>query len=266
MTDAAFFHALADAAERETLPRFRAGTTVANKKRGGFDPVTEADREAERAMRAMIEARFPDHAIVGEEFGRTDGEREWTWVLDPIDGTRAFVSGLPVWGTLIGLYRNGRPHAGMMAQPFTKERFWSVGAGSQARWHGRDRRLVTSAVTALADATLMTTDPRLFGDGERAAFRRLEGAVRMSRYGCDCYAYAMVAAGEVDLVVESGLQLYDVAALIPVIEGAGGVVTAWDGGDAGRGGRVVAAANATLHAAALSVLERTGAGHEGVEG
>ena len=253
MTDAAFLHQLADVAERETLPRFRTGAAVSNKLRGGFDPVTEGDRAAERAMRALIERRFPRHGIVGEEFGTTIGD-DWTWVLDPIDGTRAFVSGLPVWGTLIGLLHDGRPRAGLMAQPFTGERFWCAGNGAFGSWRGGERRLATSRVGDLAQATLMTTDPRLFGVGERTAFERVEGAVRLSRYGCDCYAYAMVAAGEIGLVIESGLQTYDIAALIPIIEGAGGVVTDWQGASAARGGRVVAAANDALHEQALGLL------------
>ena len=176
-------------------------------------------------------------------------------MLDPVDGTRAFVSGLPVWGTLIGLLRDGRPHAGMMAQPFTGERFWAAGAGAFGRWSGETRRLAASGATGLADATLMTTDPRLFAADEREAFARVEGAVRMSRYGCDCYAYAMVAAGQIDLVIESGLQVYDIAALIPIVEGAGGTVTDWRGGSAATGGQVLAAANPALHAAALTLLE-----------
>lgn len=258
--DAAFLHQLADAAARETLPRFRAGAGVVNKaarsKRTGdtYDPVTEGDREAERVMRAMIERRYPRHTIVGEEFGTRTGREDWTWVLDPIDGTRAFVSGLPVWGTLIGLYREGRPHAGMMAQPFTGERFWAVDGEAWGAWAGKERRLATSGVREPDRATLMTTDPRLFHGAERDAFARAEAKVRMSRYGCDCYAYAMVAAGEVDAVIESGLQVYDIAALIPIIEGAGGVVSDWEGGSAARGGRVVAAATPQLHAAVLDAL------------
>ena len=252
---AAFLHLLADAAARETLPRFRTGAKVSNKLDQGFDPVTEGDRMAERAMRALIERKQPGHGIVGEEFGTRAGREDWTWILDPIDGTRAFVSGLPTWGTLIGLYREGRPHAGMLAQPFTRERFWCDG---EASWFAHDgdapERLATSGIETLADATLMTTDPALFEGEEAARFARLDAEVRMRRYGFDCYAYAMVAAGHVDLVVESGLHVYDIAALIPIIEGAGGVVSAWDGTTAANGGRVVAAANPTLHAAALLAL------------
>ena len=248
-------HALADAAARETLPRFRAPIEVRNKLRSGFDPVTEGDREGERAVRAVIERRFPAHSIIGEEFGTKTGGDGWTWIIDPIDGTRAFVSGLPLWGTLIGLYRDGRPHAGMLAQPFTGERFWSDGTGAWfARDGGQAEALTASPVEDLAQATIMTTDPGLFEGAEERSWRRLATETRLRRYGCDCYAYAMVAAGHAELVVESGLHVYDIAALIPIIEGAGGVVTAWDGTSAAGGGRVVAAANPTLHAAALTVL------------
>ena len=251
---AATLHQLADAAERETLTRFRAPLDVRNKLKSGFDPVTEGDREAERAMRAVIDRRFPGHAIIGEEFGTKTGSDPWTWILDPIDGTRAFVSGLPLWGTLVGLYRDGRPHAGMLAQPFTGERYWCDG---EAAWFARGDEttpLGTSAVEDLADATVLTTDPDLFEGAERRSWDRLAGEVQLRRYGCDCYAYAMVAAGHADLVVESGLHIYDIAALIPIVERAGGVVTGWDGMSAAQGGRVVAAANPTLHAAALTVL------------
>ena len=252
---ASALHQLADAAERETLPRFRAPLDVRNKQASGFDPVTEGDRAAERAMRAVIERRFPGHAVVGEEFGTRPGSEDWTWILDPIDGTRAFVAGLPLWGTLIGLYRDGRPYAGMLAQPFTRERYWSDG---EAAWYARDGNdaspLASSVNPDLSLSTVLTTDPGLFRGSEAEAWERLVGEVRLRRYGCDCYAYAMVAAGHADLVVESGLHVYDIAALIPIVEGAGGVVTGWDGTSAAQGGRVVAAANPTIHAAALTVL------------
>ena len=252
---AATLHRLADAAEKETLPRFRVPLDVRNKLASGFDPVTEGDREAERAIRAVIERSHPGHAIVGEEFGTKTGADPWTWIVDPIDGTRAFVSGLPVWGTLIGLYEDGRPHAGMMAQPFTRERYWSDGEAAWLRvGDAEPRRLATSEVEDLASATMMSVDPHLFEGAEARGWERLRGEARLTRYGCDCYAYAMVAAGHVELVVETGMQIYDIAALIPLIEHAGGVVTAWDGTSAAQGGRVVAAANPTIHAAALTVL------------
>ena len=253
--DAPFLHHLADLAARETLPRFRSGGAVANKLDAGFDPVTEGDREAERAMRAAIERDYPAHSIIGEEFGTKDGD-EWTWILDPIDGTRAFVSGLPVWGTLIGLYRDGRPHMGLLSQPFTGERYWSDGHVSWFRRDGGDdAQLATSGVSDPADATIMTTDPGLFRGVDAEAWTRVDVAVRMRRYGCDCYAYAMVAAGHVEAVVESGLNIYDIAALIPIIEGAGGVVTDWQGDSAAQGGSVVASGNQSLHEKLLKLLD-----------
>ena len=249
-----FLMSLCDAAAKETLPRFRSGVSVANKGAGGFDPVTEADRAAEQAIRRTISKRFPGHTIVGEEFGTSIGSEDYTWVLDPIDGTRAFVSGLPVWGTLIALQHEGIGVAGVMDQPFTGERFWSTGDGSYLVRGDETRELKTSGVTELSQATLMTSDPRLFLPRGAQRFALLESAVQMSRYGADCYAHAMVAAGEIEMVAESGLKSYDIAALIPVIEGAGGVVTTWEGGSAANGGDVLSSANEALHAKALAIL------------
>ena len=206
-------------------------------------------------MRRLIGATFPDHGILGEEFGSEGLDAEFVWVLDPIDGTRAFIAGLPTWGTLIGLTRNGTAVRGLMHQPYIGERF--VGDGHSATVHTArgERRLRTRRCDRLADAILATTDPRLFAEGEeRDRFRTVEGGVRMSRYGSDCYAYCMLAAGQIDLVVEAGLKPYDIVALIPIVEGAGGRVTAWDGGPATGGGRILAAGDPRLHAAALSIL------------
>jgi histidinol phosphatase-like enzyme (inositol monophosphatase family) len=250
----AFMERLARAAERETLPRFRMPLDVHNKDAGAFDPVTEADRQAELAIRALIAERFPDHDVVGEEHGSVDSGAEYCWHIDPVDGTRAFICGLPSWGTLIGLARRGYAIAGAMHQPFTQE--WFAAAGGKSVWRrgAQERRLSTRATASLADATMMTTSPTLFAAGDIDRFRRLEKACRMTRYGFDCYAYAMVAAGHIDLVVESGLKSYDICALIPVIEQAGGVVSDWNGGNALGGGRIVAAANRDLHARALAIL------------
>ena len=250
----AFLRELAAAAAAQTLPRFRQPAEVANKYTVGFDPVTEADREAERAIRALIERRFPGHGIVGEEFGAANAEAEHVWVIDPIDGTRAFISGLPLWGTLVGLKRAGRAVAGMMSQPFTGEIFMADAQGAFYEGPGGPRRLATRATARLADATLCTTTPALFSGAARAAYDRLESQVRLARYGTDCYAYCMLAAGNVDLVVETGLQPYDITALIPIIERAGGIVTRLDGGAAELAGDIVAAANPALHKAALEVL------------
>ena len=251
----AFVAELASQSGQAILPFFRAHHVTEDKSAGGvFDPVTEADRAGESVMRHLIKRNFPAHGVLGEEFGSENTEAEYVWVLDPIDGTRAFISGIPVWGTLIGLTRQGVPVYGMMHQPFSGERY--SGDGRQARYEGPGgpRKLRTRSVTDITAATLMTTSPALFAGEEAAAFGRVESQVRLSRYGCDCYAYCMLAAGHVDLVIESGLKPYDIVALIPIIEGAGGVVTSWDGGSAAGGGRIVAAGSKALHEAALGLL------------
>lgn len=252
---AAFLDTLADAASKAIMPHFRASAAVDNKSDSHFDPVTIADRNAELAMRTLITANFPGHGIIGEEFGSERADAEFVWILDPIDGTRSFITGLPVWGVLIGLLRNGEPLLGMMAQPFTGERF----AGDNTRaWYsgpGGNRALTARACARLGDASLFTTTPAMFRDAaDRAAYDRVEAGARLARYGCDCYAYAMVAAGQADAVVEAGLQPFDIAPLIPVITGAGGRVTNWQGGSAAGGGRVVATGDARVHDEILARL------------
>lgn len=256
-----FFRRIAAAAERETLPRFRRYGDVSNKLEGGFDPVTEADREAEQAIRALIRAEHPGHGILGEEFGAENVTSDHVWVIDPIDGTRSFISGIPLWGTLVGLTERGNAVAGIMAQPFIGELFYATGGeawyeGPDGGPHGKGKpqRLATRKTTSLAEATLCTTTPALFQGDRRAAYDRLEKAVRLPRYGTDCYAYVMLAAGNIDLVVEVGLQPYDIVALIPIIEAAGGMVTEWSGGPAEDGGGIIAAATPELHAAAMAAL------------
>jgi myo-inositol-1(or 4)-monophosphatase len=251
---AIFLDRLADAAAKAIMPHFRAAMEVANKATAHFDPVTAADREAEAAMRRLIAEHYPDHGIVGEEYGPERADAAHVWVLDPIDGTRSFITGLPVWGTLIGLLEEGRPRLGMMAQPFTGERF--AGDGGRAWYTGPwgARPLRTRRAASLSEAALFTTSPHLFAPDEGEAYVRVERAVRMARYGIDCYAYAMVAAGQADIVVEAGLQSYDIVALIPLIEGAGGRVTSWDGGSAAGGGRVCATGDARIHEQALAIL------------
>ncbi len=249
-----FLRRMARAAADETLPRFRAAGDVSNKLQGGFDPVTEADREAEQALRGLIRSEYPDHGILGEEFGAENTDSNHIWVIDPIDGTRSFISGIPLWGTLVGLTENGDAIAGMMAQPFIGELFYAIAGQAHYEGPGGNRRLLTSGTVSLVDATLCTTTPALFLDGRRQAYDGLERAVRLPRYGTDCYAYAMLAAGHVDLVVEVGLQSYDIVALIPIIEAAGGRITDWNGGPAEAGGEIVAAATAELHDAAMQLL------------
>lgn len=251
----AFVADLATQSGRAILPFFRAHHAAEDKSQGGaYDPVTEADRAGESVMRHLIKRHFPAHGVLGEEFGNENLDAEYVWVLDPIDGTRAFISGIPVWGTLIGLSRNGVPVYGMMHQPFTGERY--SGDGRQARYEGPNgpRTLRTRQTTELAAATLMTTTPAMFSGEQAQRYASVENAVRLARYGCDCYAYCMLAAGHVDLVIESGLKPYDIVALIPIIEGAGGIVTSWQGGSAAEGGTVVAAGTRALHDAALRLL------------
>jgi myo-inositol-1(or 4)-monophosphatase len=252
---AAFVERLANTAGEAVLPFFRTMIGVEDKSRGQkFDPVTAADHAGEAAMRQLIKSTFPGHGIVGEEFGREDEDAEYVWVLDPIDGTRGFITGLPSWGTLIGLLRHGDPVYGLMSQPFIKERFWGDGGSARTRGPLGERKLRTRPCAMLASAVMSATTPRMFSAEELPFFEKLEAAVRDTRFGGDCYAYCMLAAGQIDLVVEAGLQPYDIVALIPIIEGAGGMVTSWDGGPATKGGRVIAAGDRRVHAAALEIL------------
>lgn len=253
--DRAFLAALARAAAAETLPRFRMRGDIDNKQADGFDPVTEADRAAERAIRALIVEHYPLDGIIGEEFGAERQQSPRQWVIDPIDGTRAFISGLPVWGTLVGLTVDGTARCGFMHQPFTDELFLADDDGAVLlRGDRQPEPLRTRPVRRLDEATLFTTTPQLYRGGKRDRFRALEKRVRLSRYGCDCYAFAMVAAGHADLVSEAGLAPHDIVGLVPVIEKAGGIVTTWDGGRPEAGGDIIAAGTPELHAAALSVL------------
>lgn len=249
-----FMRKIAAAAAAETLPRFRQSGLVDNKLTSGFDPVTEADREAEQAIRALIRATYPEHGILGEEFGLENGDARYQWVIDPIDGTRSFISGMPLWGTLVGLTDNGDAVAGIMSQPFIGELFWCDGEQSFYEGPHGSKQITTRKTTDVAEAILCTTTPALFVGDHKVAYDRLEAQVQLARYGTDCYAYAMLAAGNVDLVVETGLQPYDIIALVPIIEQAGGVITTWDGGPAEQAGDIVAAATPELHAAALTLL------------
>ncbi len=250
-----FIDQLATASGNAIRPFFRTSLGVDDKSGGGaFDPVTAADRAAELAMRTLIGEKFPNHGIIGEEFGPVHPEAEFVWVLDPIDGTKSFISGMPAWGTLIALTRGGQPVFGMMHQPFITERFTGDGAAARYRGPAGDRALTVRPCATLAEAILYTTSPRLMNAADRTIFATVEEAARLSRYGGDCYAYCMLAAGHVDLVIETELKPYDVAALIPIIVGAGGVITTWTGEPAQNGGRIVAAGDRRVHAAALSML------------
>jgi histidinol phosphatase-like enzyme (inositol monophosphatase family) len=248
-------HQLADAARTATLQHFRKADLVAETKESErFDPVTAADRLSEERMRAILASRRPDDAILGEEFGAKSGTSGLTWVLDPIDGTRGYLSGTPTWGVLISVRDAGGPIFGIIDQPYIGERF--EGGLGRARVVGPmgEAVLATRAPRPLAEAILFTTFPEVGTPEEGAAFRRVAGRARLVRYGTDCYAYALIAAGQIDLVIEAGLQAYDVQAPIAVIEAAGGIVTDWQGRPAHDGGRVLAAANRAIHAEALALL------------
>ncbi len=249
-------NAMADAARRIILPRFRDVDLAADNKQAGhgYDPVTIADREAEAAMRAILARARPDDAVLGEELGHSAGTSGLTWVLDPIDGTRGFVTGTPTWGVLIAVGGEAGPELGIIDQPYIGERF--IGGFGRAWMQGPQgrRALATRATARLSEARLFSTFPEIGSDTERARFAALAQRVQMTRFGMDCYAYALLAAGHVDLVVEAGLHPHDVHAPIALIRAAGGVVTDWQGGPAHHGGRVLAAANPALHEQALAVL------------
>jgi len=249
-------HAMADAARIETLRHFRGGALgVENKLSKGFDPVTVADRAAETAMRAVLAERRPNDGIMGEEFGATPGTTGLTWVLDPIDGTRGYLSGTPTWGVLISVQTDDGVAFGMIDQPFTAERF--VGGFGLADWsrHDAQRKLAVRPCVGLAQAILFTTFPEIGQPADAAGFQAVAKQVQLVRYGMDCYAYALLALGQIDLVIEAGLQNYDVQAPIAVIEAAGGLVTDWQGGPCWQGGRVLAAGDPRAHAAALAILK-----------
>ena len=248
---------LADAARAATLLHFRRTDLAADTKEAErFDPVTVADRLSEERMRAILKRRRPQDGILGEEFGAEAGTSGLTWVLDPIDGTRGYLSGTPTWGVLISVRDAAGPIYGIIDQPYIRERF--EGGLGRAEVNGPSGRAVLRArgPRPLSEAILFSTFPEVGTAEEEAAFRRVSRSVRLTRYGTDCYGYALVAAGTVDLVIEAGLQAYDVQAPIAVIEAAGGVMTDWEGNPCPEGGRVLAAANPEIHAAALALLRR----------
>ncbi len=249
-------NAMADAARAAILPHFRApGLGADNKDAQGFDPVTVADRAAETAMREVLARRRPDDGILGEEYGTTTGTTGLTWVLDPIDGTRGFLCGTPTWGVLIAVGPETGPILGVIDQPYTGERFiGGFGTAQLTGPHGT-RALRTRSTRSLAGALLLSTFPEVGTKAEGAAFHRVAQQVRLTRYGMDCYGYALLALGAVDLVIEAGLYPYDIQAPIAVIEAAGGCVTDWQGDPAPQGGRILAAANPAIHAEALKILQ-----------
>ena len=242
---------LADAAGEVIRPYFRKPIAVIDKP--DLTPVTAADRAAEETMRGLIEARFPEHGILGEEFGRAREGAEFIWTLDPIDGTKSFISGVPLFGTLIALTRDRRPIVGVIDQPISRER-WVGASGRQTTLNGAAIRCRPCPV--LAAATLFTTTPDMFKGEDAASFARVSAAVKLTRFGADCYAYGLLAAGFVDLVLEANLKPYDVCAMVPIVEGAGGVASDWRGRslDLASDGRILVAGDRRAHGAALALL------------
>ena len=253
-------HQMADRSEAVILPHFRNKLSVDDKTgKVFFDPVTEADRHAERVIRDYLGDMLPSHSIIGEEYDDVQHPSDYCWIVDPIDGTRAFVMGSPLWGTLIGLTFQGQPLLGMMNQPFTGERFWASPEGCFGRWRGFEGPLRCAQTLELAEAVVTSTCPDLFASPEdKDAFETLRAQCRMTRYGGDCFNYCLLAMGGVDLVVESGLQAFDILPLVPLVERAGGVITDWQGlpldGEGKNGLQVIAAASPQLHEQALKVL------------
>lgn len=251
----AFAVELSHAAARTALPYFRGDNAEENKAGpGAFDPVTEADRASEATIRRLIAARYPDHGVIGEEYGEDRPEADHVWVLDPIDGTRAFIAGLPLWTTLIALRHEDEPIIGAIGQPYLGEIFLGGPSGARLLHDGTEIPLTTRACPALSDALIATTDPDIFVGADREAWTRLRASARLARLGCDAYAYAMVAAGRIDLVAETELKVWDWSALKPVIEAAGGQVTGWSGQTPDGDGRILAVGDAALTDQALAVL------------
>jgi histidinol phosphatase-like enzyme (inositol monophosphatase family) len=252
----AFFEELAKRSGEVILPFFRSQIHVTDKTNNGsaFDPVTEADRAAESVIRTRIKQVFPSHGFLGEEFGSENENAEYVWVIDPIDGTRSFVCGIPLWGTLIGLLKDQNPVYGLMHQPYIGETFFGDGKKATITTAKGIRSLAVRPCDSLSDTYLMTTTPSLFTYDKLVKYQAVERQSKLVRYGADCYAYMMLASGQIDLVIETGLKPYDILPLIPIIEGAGGIVTNWNGGPVGLDGDIIAAGDKRVHAAALHAL------------
>lgn len=250
LIDRVLFETLSHVARAAIRTELAAGLRPTSKDADGFDPVTEADQAAERALRELIEERFPDHGICGEEYGLTRGDSAMRWSLDPVDGTRALMCGLPSWAVLVGLLEDGRHVAGMIDLPAVDERLVAVD-GVTLR-NGAAVR--TSGCATVADARWSTTDPYLFDDDEAEAVARVRQTAKIARYGLDAMAYARVATGDLDLVIESKLMPHDIDALVAVVRGAGGTFGDWEGGADFSRGRVIAAATRALYDEALTLL------------
>ncbi len=250
-----FAIALAEASAKEILPFFRRNTQVDVKSGPVWDPVTEGDRAGERVIRRLIEERYPSHGIHGEEYGIKEGRSGFTWMLDPVDGTRAFVCGMPTWATLIGLSFEGRPVVGLMNQPFVGDMFYGSPEGAWLDHRGVTQPIRARSGIGLGSATIGTTAPELYhAEADRAAFDRLKRKAQMTRYGGDAYFFAVMSAGHLDIAMDANLQPYDIAPLLPIVSGAGGVYAEWTGGDAAMGGNVITAGSQALLEEALAVL------------
>jgi histidinol phosphatase-like enzyme (inositol monophosphatase family) len=253
-----FAHRLADTAGEVIRPYFRQRIEITDKglaKGTAFDPVTAADKGAEKAIRAIIERERPDDGILGEEFGEKASANGLTWILDPVDGTRAFITGRHEWGSLIALEENGHAVLGIMDQPVLRERFIGVNGQAELLAEGTRTPLHVRSCADISQAVLCATHPEAyFTSAEREAFRRVQQAVRMSRFGGDCYIFGPLALGFIDLIVESSFHRWDVAALIPIVQGAGGVITNWQGGSCADGGQILAAGDPRVHAQAMKLL------------
>ncbi len=253
----AFLEVLLRLGGAAVLPHFRQSIPVDDKREGqsGYDPVTVADRDAEKAMRAAIKSRYPGHGIFGEEYGFEPGESRLTWVLDPIDGTRSYVAGMLHWGVVAGLFNGERTVLGGVYQPVVDELFTGNGRSAWCENGGRKEALSVRACAGLEDAVLCCTHPEVFSDAaDLEAFHAVRERARLSRYGGDCYLYCLLAMGSIDLCVEASLKPYDIQGVIPVVRGAGGIITDWDGGSPEDGGRIVAAGDPRVHAQALELL------------
>lgn len=251
----AFALELARVSAAEILPFFRRDNRVDVKSGAVWDPVTEADRAGERAMRALIERRYPDHGILGEEYGVKESRSGFVWVLDPVDGTRAFICGMPTWGTLIGLNFEDAPAIGVMNQPFVGETFHGNPQGAWSTHSGDTRKLQVRAARPLAEAILTTTAPELYrSQYEKDVLAKLTEAARLTRYGGDAYFFCLMAAGQIDVAMDAQMETYDIAPLVPIIRGAGGMVQTWTRGDASRGGNVIATSAQSLMDEALALI------------
>jgi myo-inositol-1(or 4)-monophosphatase len=248
-----FARTLASSAADAILPQFRKNIAVEVKAAKDWDPVTEGDKAAERVIRALIERHFPTHGIIGEEYGTKEGSSAYTWVLDPIDGTRSFVIGMPSWATLIGLYRDGKPLLGVMNQPYVGDMFYGSPEGAWLDHRGHVQPIKCRAPLPLKQAAAGTTSPYLYPEGSK--FETMRKSVQMMRYGGDAYFFSLVAAGHLDIAMDAGLQIYDIAALIPIVTGAGGVVGTWDGKDPAQGGNIIAASSPALLDEARAIMQ-----------